>query len=163
SGLMLNSFPAILKGGDRGPAIAPGKPDQSLLIRAIRYTDDDLRMPPKGKLTDAQIADLVAWVKRGAPGPGDSSAHSTAVGPVEEYDLAQRRQHWAYHPVRPVALPTVRNPAWCTSPIDFFLLAKLEAAGLSPAQPADPRTLIRRLTFDLTGLPPSPQEVEAFL
>jgi cytochrome c553 len=162
AGLLLNSFDAILKGGDRGPPIVPGKPDQSLLIRAIHYTDDDLRMPPKGKLKEEQIADLVAWVKRGAPGPAASTL-PTAAGPAEEFNLAQRRQHWAYQPARPVALPPVRDAAWCTSPIDFFLLARLEAAGLSPAPPADRRTLIRRVTFDLTGLPPTPQEVEAFL
>ncbi len=160
-GLRLDSLAAIKKGGDRGPAIVPGKPDQSRLIQAVRHTGD-LHMPPKSKLTEAQILDLVAWVKMGAPGPRATTSERTAAR-AGEFDLAERRKHWAYQPVRPVALPAVKNPAWCTSPVDFFILARLEAAGLSPAPAADPQALIRRVTFDLTGLPPTPQEVEAFL
>jgi mono/diheme cytochrome c family protein len=160
SELMLNSRGAILKGGDRGPAVVPGKPDDSRLILAVRYTDDKLRMPPKGKLKDEQIADLVAWVKMGAPGPKDDAA---AVRPSSDFNLAERRKHWVYQPVKPVAPPAAKNRDWCHSPIDFFILARLEAAGLSPAPPADKRTLIRRVTFDLIGLPPPPEEVEAFV
>jgi hypothetical protein len=161
AGLRLDRFSAILKGGDRGPAVVPGMPEESLLLRAIHYTDDELRMPPKGKLQAGQIADLAAWLKMGAPGPRDDSP--AAVRPAEAFDLAERRQHWAYQPVHAVAPPAVTNPGWCTSPIDSFILAKLEAAGMTPAPPADRRALIRRVTFDLTGLPPTPQEVEAFL
>jgi mono/diheme cytochrome c family protein len=161
-GLMLNSRAAILKGGGRGPAIVPGKPDQSRLIQAVRQMGE-LRMPPKSKLPEAQILDLVAWVKMGAPGPRDNTSEQTAAQAVGDFDLAERRKHWAYQPVRPAALPAVKNPAWCTSPVDFFILARLEAAGLSPAPAADRRALIRRVIFDLTGLPPTPPEVEAFL
>jgi mono/diheme cytochrome c family protein/cytochrome c553 len=162
-GLVLTSRGGALKGGDRGPAVVPGKPDESRLIRAVRYADADLRMPPKGKLTEAQIADLVAWVAIGAPGPEDGGAGHEVVKPSDNYDLAERRRHWAYQPVRPVPPPAVRNAAWCTSPIDAIILEKLQAAGLTPAPPADRRTLIRRLTFDLTGLPPTPHEVDAWL
>ncbi len=163
SGLRLDSVENILKGGDRGHAIIPSQPDQSLLIRAIRYTDDTLRMPPKGKLPEAQVADLIALVQRGAPGPRITSVHRTAPGFTAEFNLAERRQHWTYQPVRPVPLPAVQDRAWCTSPIDFFILAKLEAVGLSPVPPAERRTLLRRVTLNLTGLPPTPREVEAFL
>jgi mono/diheme cytochrome c family protein len=161
SGLRLDSRGAMFNGGDRGPALEPGEPEQSRLIQAVRY-NDDLRMPPKGKLKDSQIAELVAWVKMGAPRPKDDGL-VTNGRPAEAFDLAERRKHWAYQPVRPGTLPVVKNSNWCTSPIDSFILARLEAAGLTPTPPADKRTLIRRVTFDLTGLPPTPQEVEAFL
>ncbi len=165
-GLRLDRVDSLLKGGDRGPAIRAGDPEKSLLIRAIRYTDEELRMPPKSRLKEEQIQALTAWVRMGAPVP--SAASTPAVGRIanpssKDFNLAERRQHWAYQPVQPRTLPTVRSRDWCTSPIDFFMLAKLEAAGLSPAPPADKRTLIRRLTFDLIGLPPAPADVEAFV
>lgn len=162
SGLRLNRFEGILQGGDRGPAVVPGKPDESPLILAVGYADDDLRMPPKSRLSDTQIADLTAWVKMGAPGPAVTTQPTTPA-PQSEFVLAERRKHWAYQPVRDVAVPTVENRVWCTSPIDFFILAQLEAAGLSPAPPAERRELLRRVTFDLTGLPPAPADLAAFL
>jgi mono/diheme cytochrome c family protein len=162
NGLRLDSRTAILTGGDRGPSIVPEKPDESRLILAVRYGDEP-RMPPKGKLSDAQIADLATWIKMGAPAPAPKEEIASSVRPSDHYDFAERRRHWSYQPVRPVAPPAVKDAAWCTSPIDRFILARLEAAGLSPSPPADRRTLIRRVTFDLTGLPPTPAEVTDYV
>jgi hypothetical protein len=161
--LFLNSSRGITKGGDRGTPVVAGKPDESWLIRAVRYTDDDLKMPPRGKLSGEQIADLVQWVKLGAPLPPDPETTPAAIQPSSTFDLAQRRQHWSYQPVRAAVPPSVKGGAWCRSPVDAFLRHKVAAAGLAPAAAADRRTLIRRLTFDLTGLPPLPADVAAFL
>jgi hypothetical protein len=158
-GLRLDSLAAIRKGGDRGPPLVPGDPDKSLIIRAVGYADQDLRMPPKGKLPDQAVADLKTWIKMGAPGPKDTG--STAV--ANTFDMAERLKHWAYQPVRADPLPDVKQRDWPLTPIDNFILAKLEAAGLAPAPSADKRTLLRRVTFDLIGLPPTPAEIDAFL
>jgi hypothetical protein len=159
-GLLLDTKEGLLKGGDTGPAIVPGDPEKSLLIRAVRYTDADLKMPPKDKrLADNQIADLVAWVKMGAPDP--RVAPATAQKPA--YDFAAARKQWAFQKPKDPAVPAVKNKRWVKSPIDNFILAKLEEKNLAPAPPADKRTLLRRATFDLTGLPPTPQEVANFL
>jgi Protein of unknown function (DUF1549) len=123
------------------------------LIRAVRKTDEELQMPPEGQLTERQIADLVRWVEMGAPYP---AAAEFASRPSRDPN------HWAFHPPSDQPLPSVSNVAWPLSPIDHFILAKLESAELQPASPADKRTLIRRLTFDLVGLPPSPAEINAF-
>ncbi|MGH7870521.1 MAG: DUF1549 domain-containing protein, partial [Candidatus Dormibacteraceae bacterium] len=154
-GLLLDSRESLLKGGDTGPAIVPGDPERSLLIKAIRYTDPDLQMPPKDKkLDDAKIADLVAWVKMGAPDP--------RTGPVPlARDTA--KTHWAWQPLSHPVVPQVKDASWPKTPIDNFILAKLEEKNLKPNPPADKRTLIRRATFDLIGLPPTPQEVDDFL
>ncbi|GIW88507.1 MAG: hypothetical protein KatS3mg108_2831 [Isosphaeraceae bacterium] len=163
-GLLLDSRPTTLAGGDSGPAIEPGNPDDSLLIQAIRYDDPVLRMPPKGKLPDAEIATLVDWVKRGAPDPrieAPSTAAPNAEKPV--LSLEQARQHWAFQPLKDVEPPSVQNATWCRTPIDRFILAKLEAHQLSPAPEADRRTLLRRAAFDLVGLPPTPEQAAAFL
>src|SRR5262245_5196166 len=157
--LRLDSRAALLKGGETGPAVVPGEPDKSLLIKAVRY-EGEPKMPPRTKLTDGEIADLVAWVKSGAPWPGGRA--KPAVGP-EPFDFEKRRRHWSFQPVKPVAPPAVKGRAWPRSPLDAFVLARLEAKGLSPAPPADRRTLLRRVTFDLTGLPPTPDELAAFL
>ncbi len=164
-GLLLDTQAGLLKGGDSGPAIVAGDPEKSLLIKAVRYTDDELKMPPKGKkLSDAQIADLVAWVKMGAPDPRAMSSTNGAVTAVKPpYDFAAARQQWAFQKPKDPTPPTVKNKRWVKSPIDQFVLAKLEAKNLTPAPPADKRALIRRATFDLTGLPPTPQEVADFL
>jgi hypothetical protein len=162
-GLLLDSREALLKGGDNGPALVPGQPDKSRFIEAIGYKNIDLRMPPKGKLPDAIISDLNAWVKMGAPWPRETKPRATA-GRKDEFDLHKRKQeHWAWQPVRPRSLPAVRNQNWPHTPVDHFILAKLEEKGLTPAAPADKRTLLRRIYFDLIGLPPTPEEVEAFL
>lgn len=159
--LMLDHRAGVFKGGDTGPAIVSGKPEQSLLIEAIEYDNVDLEMPPRGKLSDHQIADFTEWVKRGAPWPKEA-----AVGPGarEQFDLPKRKaEHWAWQPVQAGAPPKVKQADWPTSPIDQFILAKLEAAGLKPAGPADKRALIRRAYFDLIGLPPTPEQVQAFV
>jgi hypothetical protein len=162
-GLLLDTKQGLLKGGDTGPAIVPGDPEKSLLIKAVRYTDADLKMPPKDKrLADNQIADLAAWVKMGAPDPR-VAPEKTAVAPKPAYDFAAARQQWAFHKPKDPAVPVVKNKHWARSPIDNFILAKLEEKNLAPAPPADKRTLIRRATFDLTGLPPTPEEVASFL
>lgn len=156
-GLRLDSRAGLLQGGDNGPAIIPGDPDGSRLIKAVRYADEDLQMPPKNKkLSDQQIADLVTWVKMGAPDPRDGNARP----PVNP---AATRRHWAYQPVGQPSVPSVRNRSWVQTSVDAFILAKLEANSMRPAPVADKRTLIRRATYDLTGLPPTFAEVEAFV
>jgi len=158
-GLLLDTREGVLKGGDTGPAIKPGDVEASLLIKAVRYTDNDLRMPPKNKkLSSAQIADLEAWVKMGAPDPRVSQIGAAKVETIRD----KARTHWAFQPVREPKIPTVRNKKLVRTPVDNFILAKLEAAKLTPSPRADKHTLIRRATFDLTGLPPTPQEVAAF-
>lgn len=150
-GLRLDSREAILTGGGRGPAIEPGHPEQSILIAALKREDSAPVMPPGQPLPDRDIADLAKWIKAGAPWP--------AATPNSK----RTTSHWAFQPVRRAPLPAVKNKAWVNSPIDAFILAELEKKGLKPAPPADRRTLIRRATFDLTGLPPTPDEVEAFV
>ncbi len=152
-GLRLDSKAAMLKGGENGPVIVAKNPDASLLIQAVRQTGE-LKMPPKSKLTARQIADLVEWVKMGAPWPEASQAASDDA----------RLKHWAFQPVQYPRPPQVRNPnAAIHNSIDRFIMAKLEEKGLRPSPPADKLTLIRRATFDLIGLPPTPEEIDAFL
>ena len=159
-GLLLDSRAAVLKGGDTRPAIVPGQPDKSLLIESVRYGNQDLQMPPKSRLSDAQTADLAEWVKRGAPWPAETA---TARAAAKGFDVQQlKQQHWSWTPPRAEPVPAVKNPAWSAQPVDRFLLAKLEAKQLSPVPHAPPHTLLRRLHFDLTGLPPKPEDVEAF-
>jgi hypothetical protein len=158
-GLRLDHRAGVLKGGDSGAAIVSGKPEQSRLIEAIGYDNVDLEMPPRGKLTATQIADLTEWVKHGAPWPKEAVADGTQ----KKFNLAQRRaEHWAWQPVKKQTPPKVKQTAWPASPIDHFILAKLEVAKLKPANPASNRTFIRRAYFDLTGLPPSPKAIAAF-
>jgi hypothetical protein len=161
-GLRLDSRAGLLKGGDNGPALVPGHPEKSRMIEAVAYKNADLTMPPKGKLADPILADLAAWVKMGAPWP--SAAADTGPVTKDSFDLAKRRrEHWCWQPVRPQTPPAVRDAAWPRDPADRFILAKLEEKALRPAAPADKRTLLRRVTFDLTGLPPTPEEIDAFL
>jgi hypothetical protein len=145
-------------GGDSGRAIVPGDPDKSLLIQAVRYTDPGLHMPPGGKLSDAQINDLVTWVRMGAPDPRTSrpTPAATAYG-------GRGKEHWAFKPVTKPTPPTVKNTAWVKNDIDRFVEAKLEAGGMTGNEMADKRTLIRRAYIDLIGLPPTPEQVQAFL
>jgi hypothetical protein len=158
--LRLDTRETARKGGDLGPAIVPGEPDKSLLIQAIRYTDENLQMPPKekGRLPAEVVADFEAWVKRGAPDPRDGTAP-----PANAVDIAAARQRWPYTPMVEPAIPAVKDTSWPRSPIDHFILAKLEEKGLAPAPDAEERTLLRRVTYDLVGLPPSLEELEAFL
>ena len=159
AGLRLDRRDAAFKGGDSGPVIAPTEPDKSRLIEVVRY-DGDTQMPPSGKLPDDELTLLVAWVKQGAPWPADrgqtqpadaagDSAHATA-------------NHWAFQPLTRPQPPAVKQPDWCATPIDAFVLHELEAKKLSPSPRADRRTLLRRANFDLIGLPPNAAEVEAF-
>src|SRR5688572_1223347 len=157
--LILDSRDALRKGGTSGAVIVPGDPDKSLLIEAVRYATEDLQMPPAdegGKLSAEKIALLEEWVKLGAPDPRTG-------GKPHPMDIAAARKHWAFQPVTKPAAPVVKNTAWVRTPVDAFILAQLEAKAIAPSKPADPRTLLRRVTYDLTGLPPSPAEMDAFL
>ncbi len=161
-GLTLDSRDAMLKGGDTGPAVTPGDPAKSLLVKAISYSDPDMQMPPSstgGKLSDAQIADLTAWVKMGAPMPANATAIKTKLSGLTD----KARGHWSYQPVKNPKVPLNKNQQWCRTPVDCFILQKTEAASMAPAPDADKETLLRRASYDLLGLPPSPQEINAFL
>jgi len=162
AGLQVDSVAAMLRGGDQGASIVPGNPDESLLVEGIKYDNLDFQMPPKQKLADAEIAAIVEWIKQGAPAPKDD-ARQAAADPKKVFDLAERKKHWCFQPLAKVALPGVKNEAWVRGDIDRYILAKVEGAKIAPAPEADPRTLIRRLSFDLTGLPPTPAEVETFV
>ena len=166
AGLRVDSKDALLKGGSRGTSIVSGDPDASLLIRAIRYTDLNLKMPPTGKLPDEKIRDFEQWVRMGAPDPR-SRAHAAPATEDKGIDLEEGRKFWSFQSILSDTLAnakaSVNREDWATSPIDYYVLAKLEEQGLSPASPAAKRTLIRRVTFDLIGLPPTPEEIDNFL
>ncbi len=158
--LRLDSKVAVLKGGISGPAIVPGNPKDSLLIKAIRHADPELAMPSKEKkLPDNVIADFEKWIALGAHDPRDGKQPAIADG----IDWKKARTFWSFQPPRMPPLPKVQNEGWAKTPIDRFILAKLEAEKLTPVRPASKRELIRRATFDLTGLPPTPEDVEAFV
>ena len=182
-GLSLDTRDAVLKGGDTGPALVAGDPEKSLLIEAVRYKNHDLQMPPKKQLAAAEVKALEDWVKMGAPDPREA-APVAKVGRV--IDIAEGRKFWSFTPLARVAVPgekclvisaqssvsksasddqklSTNHSALITYPIDAFIRAKLAEKGLTPAPPADKRTLIRRATFDLIGLPPTPQETDDFL
>ncbi|HEY0075780.1 MAG TPA: DUF1553 domain-containing protein [Abditibacteriaceae bacterium] len=162
-GLRMDSREAILKGGDFGPSMVPGDPDKSKIIHAIRYADQELQMPPAGKMKQADIDALTQWVKDGAPWPGDAKTVAPAA-PAKEWQITpEQKKWWSIQAVKKAALPATKDKKWAKSPIDSFILARLEAAGLKPASAADRRTLIRRAYFDLIGLAPTPEEVEAFV
>lgn len=151
-GLRLDRPEGIAAGGDSGlPLVDAKKPESSVLLMAVRHAAGAPAMPPSGKLKDAEIADLAAWVKRGAPFPAGT-----------KIDRGDGSRHWAFQPIRSVEVPAIAQPVF-RSEIDRFVIAGLKAAGLKPASPTDKRTLIRRATFDLTGLPPTPEEIAAFL
>ena len=156
-GLLLDSREAALKGGDTGPAVVPGNVDKSLLLTAVSYKDKDLQMPPKGeKLSDKEIADLTTWVKDGA-----ADTRAAAKGKLSGL-TDKAREHWAYQPVVKPPVPAVKNRAWCVTPVDAFILQKLEEKNMLPSPPADKETLLRRASFDLIGLPPTPKEIQDF-
>ncbi|MEY4118114.1 MAG: hypothetical protein RLZZ116_1442 [Planctomycetota bacterium] len=170
--LRVDTRDAIRKGGRSGPAVVPGDIDSSLLIRAVRYHDADLQMPPDEKISDEEIRALEKWVAMGAPDPraekpsapakpGEASP-GTAHRWTKE-DIAEGRStHWAYRPVAATEPPAASDPEWSRTPIDAFVFAKLTEKGLTPAAPADKRTLLRRASFDLTGLPPSEADLRTF-
>jgi mono/diheme cytochrome c family protein len=158
-GLRLDTRAAFRKGADSGPIVAGGDLEKSSLVRAIRY-GEQIKMPPppKPKLPPEAVEVLTAWVQMGAPWPDGAPV---AVKGITINDA--RKRHWSYQPVKRPAIPTVKEAAWVKNPIDAFIAAKLEERGLTPSKPADRRTLIRRVSFDLIGLPPTPEEVEAFV
>lgn len=155
-GLLLDSAAGLLQGSDSGAIIVAGDPDNSLLLEVVRSNDEDVRMPPNGeRLTDAQIADVEAWVKMGAPLP-NTEVHENQI-------TAKARNHWAFQPLTEPAVSSVQKDDWINTPVDTLILAALEQAGLATAPRADKRTLIRRASYDLIGLPPTPEEVAAFV
>ena len=157
-GLRLDARQGWQTGGDSGPAITPGKPEESLLVQAVRYDDPALQMPPEGKLPDALIRDLEQWVAAGAADPRTGEAIGKAnSSPVKAED------HWAYHPIRKLAPPPVHDAAWPAGDIDRFILHALEEKQLRPGLEAPREALVRRLYFDLVGLPPKAEEIEAFV
>ena len=159
-GLRVDDRNGLIEGGGRGKAIIPGKPRESLLIKAVRH-QNGLEMPPKKQLTDEQIADLEKWILEGAAWPAEEVPEDLGR-PKPEYETL-RKDHWAWQPIRPVTPPHVANEAFVINDIDRFILAKLTEAGLQPVHDADKAALVRRVTFDLTGLPPTPEEVARFL
>lgn len=159
AGLRLTSREEVLKGGDSGPSAVPGKPEASLLIKALHYADSP-RMPPKEKLKDREIEILTKWVKLGVPWP---EATVKPVATTEAFTVTEaQRRFWAFQPLKDIAPPRRADDRWSATPVDAFILAKLEERKLRPAPAADRRTLLRRATFNLTGLPPTPEELEAF-
>src|SRR5204862_762929 len=151
SGLALDSRESMLTGGNRGPAVKPGAPAESLLIRAVEQ-QGDLKMPPKGRLKDEQVAILRQWIEHNAAWPEEA--------------VTKKRpgwDHWAFQPPKRSAIPAVKDSAWIRNPIDNFILARLERENIKPSPEVGRNTLLRRLSLDLTGLPPSAKEIQDFL
>jgi len=155
-GLRLDSKAGWQRGGDRGPAVVPGDLEASVLIKAVTRKDAELQMPPKTPLDEGEVAVLIEWVNRGAPDPRIANESGAAA-------KSDGREHWAYQPLARPAPPAVRNAQWPRGDLDRFVLARLEAERLQPVADADPYTWLRRVSFDLTGLPPTPDEIAAFL
>ncbi|MBC7856683.1 MAG: PSD1 domain-containing protein, partial [Pirellulaceae bacterium] len=161
-GLSLESRAGLLAGGDGGTVVALGKPNESRLLTAVKYADEELQMPPSAKLAEQDIALLKEWIERGLPWPeasGSSAGFIRTSGAI----TAEDRQFWSFQPVKPQTQPAVKDTSWRRLPLDSFVLAALEAEKLAPAKEADKRTLLRRASFDLTGLPPTLEEVSSFL
>ena len=156
-GLQLDSQIVTRKGGDSGPTFVVGNPEGSLLIQALKH--DSIAMPPDEKLSDRIIADFETWIRNGAIDPRDE-AKPSKLKPV---DWEAAKSHWAFQSISNPTVPQPTNVDWVTTPIDAFVMQRLEENAIQPAKPADKRTLIRRATFDLTGLPPTIDEVESFL
>ncbi len=163
-GLALVDAAGVRAGGDSGAVVVPGSPDDSLLIDVIRY-GGPIRMPPDGRLPAAVVADFERWVARGAADPrtSDTPVVAARANSGAAYDFGPGREHWAFRPMARPEPPAVGDEAWVRNAIDRFILARLEAEGLTPVAPAGRRQLLRRVTFDLTGLPPTPAEIDAFL
>jgi len=156
-GLRLDHRAGFLQGGDSGPSVVPGKPEESSLIAAIGY-EGDTQMPPKGKLPAEEIKLLTEWVRRGAPLPEDQSSAVAKAG----IDFAAGRKFWSFQPPRRVDPTAVKNADWIQRPMDAFILAALEKQQLAPSPPASRSVMIRRAMFDLVGLPPTPEEIAQF-
>ncbi len=158
SGLRLDSKATMMHGGDRGPAVVPGSPEASLLIQAV-LQQGELKMPQKSRLKPEEIASLSTWIQHGAPWPGEAAKVATRSGGPS----AEERRFWSFQPIASPPVPKPRDAAWPKNEVDRFILAMQEAAGLTAVKTADKRTLIRRATFDLTGLPPTPEQVANFV
>ena len=162
--LRLDTLEAALKGGETRAAIVPGDPVKSLLISAIEHSDPDLAMPPKeAKLPDAERAAFAQWIKMGAPWPENAKIAAASLAKKHKVITDADRAFWSFQPIKNPPVPEVKDSGWVKNDIDKFILEKLAASGLDPAPEADPRTLIRRVTLDLHGVPPTPEEVDAFL
>ena len=157
--LYLDSRAGWETGGDSGPALIPGQPDDSLLIHAVTHKNGDLKMPPKTRLSKTEIEALSTWIAMGAPDPREGEVKRSRA----EIDLEKGREFWSFQPPVARPIPEVKNKAWPESDIDRFILARLEAEDLSPAEDAPRRSLLRRVYYDLIGLPPSPEEMNDFL
>ena len=158
-GLLLDTREATRKGGDGGPAVVPGDPKKSLLLTALRHEGTVEKMPPRGKLSDEVVADFAKWIELGAPDPRDGGV----LPGKRSIDIAEGKRFWSFRPLAAAPPPEVKTPAWVRNPIDRFVLAGLEAKGLAPSKPLTKEKLVRRVTFDLTGLPPRPEDVDAFV
>src|SRR4051794_39663578 len=158
-GLRLDSEAALLKGGKSGAAIIAGDATGSLLMQAVRQTHPRLKMPPQGHLRSEELDDLAAWIDRGAHWPKNSSSRNASAIQI----TPEQRDFWSFQPIRRPAIPTPADKSWPWTDIDKFLLARMEAEHVAPSPAADKRTLIRRVTFDLTGLPPAPEDIAAFV
>ena len=160
-GLLLDSKAGWMRGGDTGPAIIPGDADNSLLMHMIRREPSYEAMPPKSKLTDAQIEDFANWINEGAFDPRDREIRE--LKNVDEFDLEERKQWWSFQPIKDQAVPEVTGSDWTRNAYDHFILSALNEKGWEPASEASKQALLRRLSFDLTGLAPTPEEMNAFL
>ena len=158
SGLRLDTYAGILEGGDTGQAVVPGEPDDSLLLVALSYENEELEMPPDGRLSDRVIMDMRQWIEMGAPHP-DQGRPVAEVPPPEQ----QEERQWSFLPPQAGSLPAVRQTDWPQAPLDHHVLSRLERREVVPAPTAGRRTVLRRVTFDLIGLPPAPSEVQAFV
>ena len=163
SNLRLDHISTIMQGGDYGPALVAGNPAESNIVEGINWSDPDFQMPPKKKLGDADIASLTKWIEMGAPWP-EEDLPGASTAPTSDFDLQQRKSdHWAWQPIQNPTPPVVADAAWSRNPVDAFIRTTLDTKNLTPAASADKRTLIRRVYFDLIGLPPSVEAVEAFV
>ena len=163
-GLLLDNRQGVQKGGEDGPIIVPRNPDSSLLIQALRYGNKDLQMPPQdngGKLPDAVIHDFETWVRMGAPDPRDGGGLITPS--AKPWDTTEAKKWWAFQPLRPPTTPEVTDAGWAREELDRYVLAALDAKNIKPVADASKQVLIRRVYFDLIGLPPTPDEVDAFM
>ncbi len=162
-GLRLDSKAWVMKGGDSGAVITPGNPEESLLVEAVRYTDPGLEMPPKGRLDAKTIQGIEKWVQLGAVDPRTETTVDLANDGSNPPSVEEGRSFWSFQPIRNPAVPSVVQTEWSRTAIDRFILAKLESRDLRPVEDADRRTLVRRVYYDLIGLPPTPQQIEAFV
>ena len=165
AGLYLDSYKGLINGGDSGSIISPGKPDQSRIVEAVLYKNEDMAMPPKGKLSVEKIALMKQWVEMGAPWPGsDNEVVAEAVNNNEPYDWEKfRNEHWAFKKIQSPNPPQIKDDSWSKTPIDKFILSRLKENGLVPNENAPQRTLIRRAYLNLIGIPPTPSQVNDFL